>query len=95
MFTGIIQAIGRIEGVMSQSAVLSHQASPYSDAQGLRVHLLWGDLDSSDISEGDSISVNGACMTVISLTGQGCFFDISRESLNRTVGLDQPGPGPL
>ena len=92
MFTGIVQAIGRIEGVMSQSQVLSHESSPYSDAQGLRVHLLWGDLDSSDISEGDSISVNGACMTVISPTGQGCFFDISRESLNRTVGLDQPGP---
>ena len=92
MFTGIVQAIGRIEGLMSQSQVLSHQASPYSDAQGLRVHLLWGDLDPSDISEGDSIAVNGACMTVISPTGQGCFFDISRESLNRTVGLDKPGP---
>ncbi|MGA0984673.1 MAG: riboflavin synthase [Burkholderiaceae bacterium] len=92
MFTGIVQAIGRIEGLMSQSQVLSHPASPYSDAQGLRVHLLWGDLDPSDIAEGDSIAVNGACMTAIAPTDQGCFFDISRESLNRTVGLDKPGP---
>jgi riboflavin synthase len=92
MFTGIVQAIGRIEGVMPQSQALSQQASPYSDDQGLRVQLLWGQLDSSDISEGDSIAVNGACMTVIAPTEQGCFFDISRESLNRTVGLDKPGP---
>ncbi|MGA1527650.1 MAG: riboflavin synthase [Burkholderiaceae bacterium] len=92
MFTGIVQAIGRIEGLMSQSQVLSHPASPYSDEQGLRVHLLWGDLDPSDIAEGDSIAVNGACMTAIAPTDQGCFFDISRESLNRTVGLDKPGP---
>lgn len=92
MFTGIVQAIGHIEGVMPQSQVLSQQASPYSDDQGLRVQLLWGQLDSNDISEGDSIAVNGACMTVIAPTEQGCFFDISRESLNRTVGLDKPGP---
>lgn len=92
MFTGIVQAMGRIEGVVPQSQRASHGTSPYSDAQGLRVHLSWGTLDSSDIAEGDSLAVNGACMTVLCPNAQGCYFDISRESLNRTVGLDRPGP---
>jgi riboflavin synthase len=92
MFTGIVQAMGRIEEVVPQSQLASHETSPYSDAQGLRVHLSWGTLDSSDIAEGDSVAVNGACMTVLCPSVQGCYFDISRESLNRTVGLDRPGP---
>ena len=92
MFTGIVQALGRIEGVVPQSQLASYETNLYSDAQGLRVHLSWGTLDSSDIAEGDSLAVNGACMTVISPTERGCFFDISRESLTRTVGLDRPGP---
>jgi riboflavin synthase len=40
---------------------------------------------------GDSIAVNGACMTITSLAGQRFTVDVSRESLARTVGLDTPG----
>src|SRR5690606_26047575 len=40
---------------------------------------------------GDSIAINGACMTVIEKSGSAFAVDVSRESLNRTAGLDQPG----
>ena len=40
---------------------------------------------------GDSIAINGACMTVISTTDGSFTVDVSRESLNCTVGLDAPG----
>lgn len=91
MFTGIVQAIGLISRVRPQSD-LQTPAHAYSDAQGLRLSLGWGSLDWQDVQEGDSISVNGACMTVIAPGPTGFEVDISRESLNRTVGLDGPGP---
>lgn len=92
MFTGIVQAIGQIQSAVPQSQRGAHQLSAYSDAQGLRVRVAWGGLDFSDVQVGDSIAVNGACMTVIDPTPEGFAFDVSRESLNRTVGLDQAGP---
>ena len=45
----------------------------------------------NDVVIGDSIALNGACMTVISKTEAGFEVEVSRESLNRTVGLDAPG----
>ncbi|HYF42417.1 MAG TPA: riboflavin synthase, partial [Ramlibacter sp.] len=47
-----------------------------------------------DVALGDSIALNGACMTVTAFdAGEGSFsFDISAESLDKTTGLDQPGP---
>ena len=48
----------------------------------------------SDVGLGDSIALNGACMTVTSLDAIANQFtvDISAESLAKTAGLDQPGP---
>jgi len=43
------------------------------------------------VALGDSIAVNGACMTVVAKTGAAFSVDVSRESLNRTVGLDGVG----
>jgi len=92
MFTGIVQAIGEIATVMPQSQLAPQKASEYSDAQGLRLGIRWGGLDASDVRVGDSIAVNGACMTVLEPDYEGFAVDVSRESLARTVGLDQPGP---
>lgn len=83
MFTGIVAAIGAIKTVTP----LSDQA----DA-GLRLTIDAGTLRMNDVSLGDSIAINGACMTVVSKSDHQFCIDISRESLNLTSGLDQPGP---
>ena len=58
---------------------------------GLRLHIDAAGLDLSDVAIGDSIAIQGACMTVIALDGSQFTVEISRESLNKTVGLDRPG----
>jgi riboflavin synthase len=45
-----------------------------------------------DVALGDSIAIQGACMTATEFTGNTFALDISRESLNKTVGLDKAGP---
>jgi len=50
-----------------------------------------GSLPLADVALGDSIALNGACMTVVEKTGSGFTVDVSRESLNLTVGLAAPG----
>lgn len=78
MFTGIVAAVGRIEG-----------RQPLGDGFRLRVHA--GTLDLSDVAVGDSIAIQGACMTAV-VVAPPCFeVEVSRESLNRTVGLDRDG----
>lgn len=83
MFTGIIAGVG----VITHVAPLSDQ----SDA-GLKLTIDAGNLTMQDVALGDSIAVNGACMTVVSKNGQQFCVDISRESLRLTSGLDYPGP---
>jgi riboflavin synthase len=78
MFTGIIQAVGEIK-----------QISPSNDA--LSLHIASGSLDLSDVKTGDSIAVNGVCLTVITITGHLFSVDVSRETLNCTVGMDKQG----
>jgi riboflavin synthase len=51
-----------------------------------------GTLDLSGIRVGDSICVQGACLTVTALTGKGFRADVSAETLRVTAGLDRPGP---
>src|SRR5688500_8234839 len=51
-----------------------------------------GALDVSDLSVGDSICVQGACLTVTALTGSGFTADLSDETLRVTTGLDRRGP---
>lgn len=86
MFTGIVQAISEIVAVEPAQVAWS------GDGQGLRLTVSYGGLDNSDVRIGDSIAINGACMTVISQTSASFQVDVSRESLNRTAGLDRPGP---
>jgi riboflavin synthase len=65
---------------------------PGQDAQaGLRLDIDAADLGLDDVAIGDSIAIQGACMTVVALAGNRFSVEISRESLNRTVGLDQEG----
>jgi len=81
MFTGIVAAVGTI----------THHDSLGVNG-GWRVHVEASALGLSDVAPGDSISVQGACMTVVAVTDEGFDFDVSRESLARTVGLDIRGP---
>ena len=79
MFTGIITAVGQIKSAQAKG-----------DGLHLIVEVPSGYLD--DVALGDSIAIQGACMTATELTGNTFALDISRESLNKTVGLDQIGP---
>jgi len=82
MFTGIVAAVGKITSI----SPLGSQP----DA-GVRLAVDAGGLPMDDVALGDSIALNGACMTVVSKTGSGFTVDVSRESLNRTAGLDAVG----
>jgi riboflavin synthase len=82
MFTGIVAAIGKITSV----SALGEQP----DA-GVRLTVDAGRLPLDDVAIGDSIALNGACMTVVEKTGSQFTVDVSRESLNRTAGLDAIG----
>jgi riboflavin synthase len=78
MFTGIIQAIGHIDIVEKLG-------------DGFRLHINAGKLDMGDVQLGDSIALQGACMTVVSMTNSHFAIDISAESLDKTTGLNKPG----
>ena len=85
MFTGIITGVGRIAAVHDLGRSLQH-------GKRLTIEAPAGYLD--DVALGDSIALNGACMTVTSydLDLNQFTIDISAESLARTCGLDAPGP---
>jgi riboflavin synthase len=73
MFTGIVQAVGKIVSV-----------KPFVvDA---------GKLPLADVKVGDSICVQGACLTVTKKRGRRLSFDVSHETLECTSGLDRVGP---
>jgi riboflavin synthase len=78
MFTGIVAAIGRIEKVASTD-------------RGLRLRIGTGSLDLADVAIGDSIAVNGCCLTVIALDGAAFDADVSQETIDCTSGLDRAG----
>ena len=82
MFTGIVAAVGKITSV-----------TPLEGGQdaGVRLDISSGGLPLQDVALGDSIAINGACMTVVSKTEQAFSVDVSRESLNCTAGLDAVG----
>jgi riboflavin synthase len=89
MFTGIITGVGRIVAV---HAISSLESSAESFGKRLIVSTPAGYLD--DVGLGDSIAINGACMTVTSFDraeNQFC-IDISAESLLKTAGLSELGP---
>lgn len=75
MFTGIIQAVGQIEHV-----------TPVGD--DVRLNIGANGLDMSDVALGDSIAVNGVCLTVIAFNAHSFEVHVSKETLSCTVGLD-------
>lgn len=85
MFTGIITGVGRI-------AAIDDLGSSQQHGKRLTITAPAGYLD--DVGLGDSIALNGACMTVTSLDANAGRFtiDVSAESLDKTAGLDRPGP---
>lgn len=74
MFTGIVQSVGTVR----ESAPL---------AGGVRITIDAGGLDLADVAVGDSIAVNGVCLTAVALGGGGFSADVSRETLDCTVGF--------
>jgi riboflavin synthase len=79
MFTGIITAVGQITSAQAKG-----------DGMQLVVEVPVGYLD--DVTLGDSIAIQGACMTATQFKDNTFALDVSRESLNKTVGLDKVGP---
>jgi riboflavin synthase len=75
MFTGIVAAVGKVAAV-----------APKGD--GLRLVIAPGALEIADIAVGDSLAVNGCCLTVAQKSGATLGFDVSAETLACTAGLD-------
>ena len=79
MFTGIIEAIGKVR-----------EPEPLGD--GVRLTIVTPpDFHLEQVRVGDSIAVNGACMTVTAIEGDSFKIDVSAESLSKTCGLDTFG----
>jgi riboflavin synthase len=72
VFTGIIQAVGRIAAIESGE-------------QDIRLCIESGKLPLEGVSLGDSIATSGVCLTVTELTGEGYWADVSPESLSLTT----------
>lgn len=91
MFTGIVQAVGQIRAVRPVQVSWAAPDASCADRTGLRLTIGFGGLASDDVGLGDSIAINGACMTVVAFDESSFEVDVSKESLARTVRLDQPG----
>ena len=71
MFTGIIEHLGKVKQISQQanSAVIAVDIGPLKDG----------------VIPGDSIAINGACLTVTQINGTAVHFDVSRETLSKTA----------
>ena len=78
MFTGIVQAVGRIAS-----------ATPHGD--GVRIAVEAAALGVDGVKAGDSIAVAGCCLTVVAVERDRLCFDVSAETLACTTGLDRTG----
>lgn len=76
MFTGIIEAVGRVIHLAPAS-------------KGFRVTIEARALDLADVAVGDSIAVNGCCLTVVDLAKGSFAMDVSQETLDCTADLRQ------
>ena len=85
MFTGIITGVGRIVAIHSLGSTSDH-------GKRLTIETPVNYLD--DVGLGDSIALNGACMTAVSIdaTNHQFAIDVSAESLDKTSGLADIGP---
>lgn len=75
MFTGIVSAVGKIEVAKPLEA-------------GMRLAIDAGELDLSDVAIGDSIAVNGVCLTVVAFKAPRFEVDVSAATLSVTCGLE-------
>ena len=78
MFTGIIAAVGKITRVEPVQG-------------GVRLAIDAGALRLSDVGVGDSVAVNGACLTVVKRGKRSFSVEVSRETLRCTAGVDRAG----
>jgi riboflavin synthase len=80
MFTGIVATVGRIEKITALG-------------DGVRLTISAGALGLDDVNLGDSIAIQGACMTAIAIRKEANEFDVdvSKESLTKTMGLSEVG----
>jgi len=78
MFTGLIQAVGHIDSVTSSQG----DSTIYINAEHLGL---------SDVAEGDSIAVNGVCLTAININATHFSANVSKETLSVSTGLTQAG----
>jgi riboflavin synthase len=79
MFTGIIEAVGQVAELRRRGG-------------DVRLQVRTGKLDLGDVAQGDSIAVNGVCLTAVELPGDGFVSDVSRETLSLTsLGQLEPG----
>lgn len=83
MFTGLVSGVGCIASAEPLGTAPGH---------GLRLTVETPDGFLDDVRPGDSIAINGACMTATALQPAAFAVDVSAESLARTAGLDAPGP---
>ena len=72
MFTGIIQAVGKVAALQPSGG-------------DLRLRVQAGELPLADVALGDSIATNGVCLTVVELPGDGFWADVSRETIDHTT----------
>ncbi len=72
MFTGLIQAVGRIVARESRGG-------------DLRLHIAFADLDRADVALGESIAVSGVCLTVVAFDADTWAADVSNETLALTT----------
>lgn len=79
MFTGIVAAVGTV-------------AASVPSAGGCRLTIEAGGLDLRDVTAGDSIAVNGVCLTVVALDRSGFEADVSQETLDCTAGFPAGTP---
>ena len=77
MFTGIVQEIGAIERIESRAGA--------DDAEDRRIEVSFGTIERSRLNLGDSICVDGVCLTVAALGAASFFADVSGETLRVTT----------
>ena len=75
MFTGIVAAVGRIETIKPAPG-------------GVRLHIATASLDMGDVQLGDSIAVNGVCLTVVAFDKTYFEAEVSQASLGVVAGFD-------
>ena len=84
MFSGIVEGKGKLVSIGASKLRNEEEV-------GTRIKINWGSLKNLDVKIGDSIAVNGVCLTVVSNSKDNFEADVSCETLNRTVGLGDLG----